>query len=130
MLFRAATYLNELQRYRPDIFRPRNRHGSSARATWFYRLDETSFAACPSDSIDYAVMERTQSAAMVTVDIGWNDINRGHPSEVSARNMQGNALRGDGMQRNRQHFPYAPSRMVAAIGVQDLVIVKPPIRCW
>jgi mannose-1-phosphate guanylyltransferase/mannose-6-phosphate isomerase len=126
-VFKAATYLSELQRCRPDIYQ-------AAQSAWqlsthdldFCRLDEASFAACPSDSIDYAVMERTQSAAMVTVEIGWNDIGSWSSlSEVSTMDTQGNALRGDVYAAETTNtLVRAESRMVAAIGVRDLVIVE------
>ena len=126
-VFKASVYLNELQRYRPDIYQ-------AAQQAWqrstidmdFCRLDEQTFAACPSDSIDYAVMERTQSAAMVTVDIGWSDIGSWSSlDQVSAKDTQGNALRGDVYAAETTHsFVRAESRMVAAIGVQNLVIVE------
>ncbi len=126
-VFKAAVYLSELQRYRPDIYQ-------AAQQAWqhsthdldFCRLDEQAFVACPADSIDYAVMEHTQAAAMVTVDIGWSDIGSWSSlSEVSVKDMRGNALRGDvySAETNNSYIR-AESRMVAAIGVQDLVIVE------
>ncbi len=126
-VFKAAVYLSELQRYRPDIYQ-------AAQLAWqhsthdldFCRLDEASFAACPSDSIDYAVMEHTQAAAMVTVDIGWSDIGSWSSlSEVSVKDVRGNALRGDVYAAETSNsYIRAESRMVAAIGVRDLVIVE------
>ncbi|MBI5658906.1 MAG: mannose-1-phosphate guanylyltransferase/mannose-6-phosphate isomerase [Nitrosomonadales bacterium] len=126
-VFKAATYLSELQRYRPEICQ-------AAQTAWqhsthdldFFRLDKKAFAACPSDSIDYAVMERTQSAAMVAVEIGWSDIGSWSSlSDVSARDARGNALRGDVYTAETANsLIRAESRMVAAIGVQDLVIVE------
>jgi mannose-1-phosphate guanylyltransferase/mannose-6-phosphate isomerase len=92
----------------------------------FCRLDENAFAACPSDSIDYAVMEHTQSAAMVTVDIGWNDIGSWSSLlDVSEKDAQGNALRGDVYSSDTHNtFIRAESRLVATIGIKDLVIVE------
>ena len=126
-VFKASIYLSELQRYRPDIYQ-------AAQLAWqlsthdldFSRLDEKAFAACPSDSIDYAVMEHTQAAAMVTVDIGWSDIGSWSALyAVSAHDSQGNALRGDVYSAETTHtYIRADSRMVAAIGVRDLVIVE------
>jgi len=126
-VFKAAAYLRELQRHRPDIYQ-------AAQQAWqrsvidldFCRLDEQAFSACPSDSIDYAVMERTQSAAMVTVDIGWSDIGSWSSlSDVSPKDQQGNALRGDIYTAECANtYIRAENRMVAAIGVQDLVIVE------
>ena len=126
-VFKAAVYLSELQHYHPDI------HAASQRA-WqhgvrdmdFYRLDESTFANCPADSIDYAVMEQTRAAAMVTVDIGWNDIGSWSSlSEAGVKDAQGNVLRGDVFTaETTSTYVRAESRMVAAIGVHDLVIVE------
>jgi len=126
-VFKASVYLIELQRHRPDIYQ-------AAQQAWqhsthdldFCRLDEKYFAACPSDSIDYAVMERTQAAAMVTVDIGWSDIGSWSSlADVSTRDAQGNATRGDVyIAETTNSYVRAETRMVAAIGVQDLVIVE------
>ncbi len=126
-VFKAAVYLSELQRYRPDIYQ-------AAQLAWqrsihdldFCRLDDLAFAACPADSIDYAVMEHTQAAAMVTVDIGWSDIGSWSSLYgVSTQDARGNVLRGDvySAETNNSYIR-AESRMVAAIGVRDLVIVE------
>ncbi len=126
-VFKASVYLSELQRLRPDIY-------AAAQQAWqqsthdmdFCRLDEVAFTACPSDSIDYAVMERTQAAAMVTVDIGWSDIGSWSSlAEVSKKDDRGNALRGDVfVAETSNSYIRAESRMVAAIGVKDVVIVE------
>ena len=126
-VFKAEVYLNELQHHRPDIYK-------AAQQAWqhsthdldFCRLDEKDFAACPSESIDYAVMEHTQAAAMVTVNIGWSDIGSWSSlADVSAQDAQGNALRGDVyIAETSNSYVRAETRMVAAIGVQNLVIVE------
>jgi mannose-1-phosphate guanylyltransferase / mannose-6-phosphate isomerase len=126
-VFRASVYLEELQRHRPDIYK-------AAQHAWqhsthdldFCRLGEKEFAECPSDSIDYAVMEKTQSAAVVTVDIGWSDIGSWSSLlEVSPQDQNGNALRGDiYTAETRNTLIRAESRMVAAIGTRDLIIVE------
>ncbi|HEU0186577.1 MAG TPA: mannose-1-phosphate guanylyltransferase/mannose-6-phosphate isomerase, partial [Gallionellaceae bacterium] len=126
-VFKASTYLQELQRFRPDIHAAAQQAWQrSSRDMDFCRLDEAAFAACPSDSIDYAVMERTQSAAMVTVDIGWNDIGSWSSlADVCHKDARGNALRGDVFTaETSDSYVRADSRMVAAIGVKDLVIVE------
>ncbi|MBI4936637.1 MAG: mannose-1-phosphate guanylyltransferase/mannose-6-phosphate isomerase [Nitrosomonadales bacterium] len=126
-VFKAAAYLHELQRYRPEIYQAaQTAWQHSTRDLDFCRLDEKAFAACPSDSIDYAVMERTQSAAMVTVEMGWSDIGSWSSlSDVSAKDAQGNAVRGDVyIAETANSLIRAESRMVAAIGVKDLVIVE------
>ena len=126
-VFKAEVYLNELQHHRPDIYQ-------AAKLAWknsthdldFCRLDEKEFAACPSESIDYAVMEHTQGAAMVTVNIGWSDIGSWSSlAEVSAKDVKGNAKRGDVyLAETSNSYVRAETRMVAAIGVRDLVIVE------
>jgi mannose-1-phosphate guanylyltransferase/mannose-6-phosphate isomerase len=126
-VFKASVYLNELKRLRPDIY-------AAAQLAWqqstndmdFCRLDEAAFSKCPSESIDYAVMEHTQAAAMVTVDIGWSDIGSWSSlSDVSAKDAKGNALRGDVfVAETSNSYVRAESRMVAAIGVKDVVIVE------
>lgn len=126
-VFKAARYLEELQKFRPAIF-------EAAKMAWqhsvhdldFCRLDRGAFAACPSESIDYAVMENTQAAAVVGVDMGWSDIGSWSSLfEASARDAQGNSLRGDVYAAaTANSYVRAESRMVAAIGVQDLVVVE------
>ena len=126
-VFKAEVYLKELQRQRPDIYQ-------AAQQAWrhsthdldFCRLNEKDFAACPSESIDYAVMEHTHAAAMVTVNIGWSDIGSWSSlAAVSTQDTQGNAVRGDVyLAETVNSYIRAETRMVAAIGVRDLVIVE------
>lgn len=126
-VFKAQTYLDELKQYRPDIHEAAHlAWQKSVRDLDFCRLDEAAFAACPSDSVDYAVMERTRLAAMVAVDIGWSDIGSWSSlSDVSAKDGKGNVLRGDVYAAETENsYVRAESRMVAAIGVRDLVIVE------
>jgi mannose-1-phosphate guanylyltransferase/mannose-6-phosphate isomerase len=126
-VFKAATYLEELQRHRPDIYQAAKKSWQHSRRDLdFCRLDEKEFAACPSDSIDYAVMEHTQAAAVVTVDIGWSDIGSWPSlSDVCPHDAAGNALRGDVYAAQTANtYVRAESRMVAAIGVSDLIIVE------
>ena len=126
-VFKASVYLSELQRHRPDIYQAAQQAWQrSTRDLDFLRLDEQAFTACPADSIDYAVMERTQVAALVTVDIGWSDIGSWSSlDQASAKDAHGNALRGDVYAAQTTNTCIrAENRMVAAIGVQDLVIVE------
>lgn len=126
-VFKASVYLAELQRHHPDIH-------ATAQLAWqhsqrdldFCRLDEDKFAQCPSDSIDYAVMERTASAAMIAVDIGWNDIGSWSSlADICQQDIRGNALRGDVYAAETDNcYVRSESRLVAAIGVKDLVIVE------
>lgn len=126
-LFRATDFLNELQKLRPDILEASRAALDAAKLDLdFVRLDPEAFEACPSDSVDYAVMERTQCAAVVPADIAWNDIGSWSSLwEVAEKDVEGNAIRGDVMLENaRNNFVRAETRMVAMLGVSDLVVVE------
>ena len=126
-LFSCQQYLDELARCRPDILAACQASLASRHHDLdFCRLGETDFAACPADSIDYAVMERTDRAAVVPVDIGWNDIGVWSALwEVGEKDAQGNVLRGDvWLDGVSNSLVRAESRMVAAIGLKDVVIVE------
>jgi mannose-1-phosphate guanylyltransferase/mannose-6-phosphate isomerase len=129
-VFKAARYLQELEKFRPDIL-------AAARAAWqqrksdldFCRLQTEAFAACPSESIDYAVMEKTADAAVVPVDMGWNDVGSWSSlwHTANGRDARGNSVRGDVLlEQVSNSYVRAESRMVAAIGVTDVVIVETP----
>ena len=126
-LFRAERFLAELTRLRPDIARATE---AAVRLGYsdldFCRLHEDSFNACPSDSIDYAVMEHTERAVVVPADIGWSDVGSWSALwEVQQRDADGNSQRGDVyLDGVSNSLVRAESRIVAVIGVQDLVIVE------
>ncbi|WP_426111078.1 mannose-1-phosphate guanylyltransferase/mannose-6-phosphate isomerase [Massilia sp. PWRC2] len=126
-LFRASTYLAELAAFKPAI-------AAAAEAATrlgyrdldFCRLDEAAFTACPSDSIDYAVMERTSHAVVVPAAIGWSDVGSWSALwDVQQHDADGNALRGDVyLDGVSNSLIRAESRIVAAIGVKDIIIVE------
>lgn len=125
-LFRASSYLDALGRYRPDIRQAVGAAFDAAAADGdFIRLDGQAFADCPADSIDYAVMENTDQAMVLPVDIGWNDVGSWSALwEVSAQDAQGNAHHGDVIAVDtRNSYAYA-RRLVALVGVDDLVVVE------
>jgi mannose-1-phosphate guanylyltransferase/mannose-6-phosphate isomerase len=126
-VFRARRYIDELGRWRPDILSAtRNALDRGVRDLDFLRLDEAAFGECPSDSIDYAVMEKTRDAAVVAADFDWSDI--GSWEALWATQMKdgaGNVQRGDvHLDRASGCYVRAESRLVAAVGVKDLVIVE------
>lgn len=126
-LFRAERYLSELARCNPQIAAAAE---AAVRLGYsdldFCRLHEDSFNACPSDSIDYAVMERTEHAVVVPADIGWSDVGSWSALwEVQQRDADGNAKRGDVyLDGVTNSLVRAESRIVAVVGVQDLVVVE------
>lgn len=126
-LFSAARYLEELEALRPDIAACSKKAVSEGyRDLDFCRLHEASFAACPSESIDYAVMEHTRHAVVVPADIGWSDVGSWSALwEVQPSDAQGNVLRGDVYTDGvTNSLVRAESRMVAVIGLSDLVVVE------
>ncbi len=125
-LFRASRYLEELGRYRPDILAAVGQAMDGAsRDGDFVRLARDAFAASPADSIDYAVMEKTDRARVLPVDIGWNDVGSWSALwEVSEHDADGNAHHGDVIAvDSRNSYAYA-RRLVALVGVDDLVVVE------
>ena len=134
-LFRASRYLEGLERFRPDILAAcRAALDVAPQDPCFVRVDPDAFAACPEDSIDYAVMEplcnaaegSSAIAAMVPLDAGWSDIGSWSALwEVSAKDAEGNVFKGDVLiQDSRNTYVHADSRLVATLGVEDLVIVE------
>ncbi|MNZ58817.1 Mannose-1-phosphate guanylyltransferase 1 [compost metagenome] len=126
-MFRASRYLQELERFQPAILAAcRAALAGGQQDMHFTRVDRDAFAACPEDSIDYAVMEKTADAAMVPLDAGWSDIGSWSALwDVSAKDAEGNVFKGDVLgQATRNTYVHADSRLVATVGVEDLVIVE------
>jgi mannose-1-phosphate guanylyltransferase/mannose-6-phosphate isomerase len=127
-LFKASVYLSELERLQPAMLRQAKLAVEKANVDLdFLRLDAEAFAACKSDSIDYAVMEQTDLAAVVPAgDFGWSDIGSWTAlAEVSEVDEDGNTLLGDVVASDTQDcYVRAENRLVATIGVQDLVVVE------
>lgn len=126
-MFRAQRYLDELAVHQPAILQAcREALAGGSKDMDFIRVDADAFAACPDDSIDYAVMEKTADAAMVPLDAGWSDIGSWSALwDVSQKDAEGNALTGDVITESTQGcYIHADSRLVATVGVEDLVIVE------
>ena len=126
-MFRASCYLGELEKFSPDILTAcREALSKAEQDMLFTRVDHAAFSACPENSIDYAVMEKTADAVMVPLDAGWSDIGSWSAIwDVSAKNADGNVLRGDVLcERTQGSYVYSEHRLVATVGVDDLVIVE------
>lgn len=126
-LFSAKCYLEELERFQPAMVQAcRAALAGACEDLDFTRLDAEAFQACPADSVDYAVMERTEHASVVPLDAGWSDIGSWSALwEVSARDVQGNACHGDVMLHDSHNLlVHAEHRLVATVGVEDLVVVE------
>ena len=125
-LFSAKSLLTELERWQPEILAACRRaveSGHQEGKSLF--LDRQSFSDCPSDSIDYAVMEKTERAAIVPVDIGWTDIGSwGALWEFSEKTEAGNVCHGDVIAvATQDSYLRSESRCLATVGAKDLVVV-------
>ncbi|MGB5629390.1 MAG: mannose-1-phosphate guanylyltransferase/mannose-6-phosphate isomerase, partial [Woeseiaceae bacterium] len=126
-LFRASAYLDELQQLAPDIFGACEKSMASKTLDGdFVRPDPNQFAACPSDSIDYAVMEKSKNAMMVPLDAGWSDVGSWAAlHDVSECDARGNSLVGDALAHDCETtFVQAESRLVAVVGLKDTIVVE------
>ncbi len=125
-LFPAGLYLEELERLRPDMVAAcRRAFTEMVREADFIRLGKQAFAACPANSIDFAVMEHTDRAAVVPVAIGWSDVGSWDALwEMSAKDAGGNSLQGNVVaEATRNCYLRSESGLVAAVGIEDLVVV-------
>jgi mannose-1-phosphate guanylyltransferase/mannose-6-phosphate isomerase len=126
-LFPARVYLDELERLRPDMVAAcREALATAQRDSDFIRLGREAFAACESDSIDYAVMEHTRRAAVVPVSMGWSDVGSWDALwEMGAKDQHGNSIEGNVVAEDaRNCYLRSEAGLVAAIGIEDLVVVS------
>ena len=126
-LFKASRYLDELKTHRPDILSACEAAMSSPQNDLdFIRVDKIAFEACPDDSVDYAVMEKTSDAVVVPMDCGWSDVGSWSALwEVSDKDKNGNAFKGDIMAiETKNSFIYAQDKLVATVGLEDIAIVE------
>ena len=126
-LFRARRYLEELEQFAPDIASVcRSAFAGATRDLDFTRVDAGAFQGCRSESIDYAVMEKTVSAVVVPLDAGWSDVGSwASLHAASAQDGAGNTLRGDVITEDtHDSYIYSESRLVATVGLRDHVVVE------
>jgi len=124
---RASVWLQAIQQFREDILSATQRAWRGRRIdTQFVRPDAEACAAIPSESIDYAVMEKTQKAVVVPLDAGWNDVGAWSSVwQVQEQDHAGNATRGDVMLENAKNsYVHADHRLVTLLGVEDLIVVE------
>ena len=126
-MFRAKRYLQELEKFRPDILEACKRAMANVKeGDDFINIDKDDFIACPDESVDYAVMEKTDDAVVVPLDAGWSDVGSWSALwEVNEKDVAGNSLKGDTFIHNAKNcYINTDDQLVAAIGVEDLVIVN------
>jgi mannose-1-phosphate guanylyltransferase/mannose-6-phosphate isomerase len=126
-LFKAGAYLNELQQLAPEMSAAcESSMSGKTHDGDFVRPDPERFAASPSDSIDYAVMEKSGNAMMVPLDAGWSDVGSWSAlHDVSAKDDRGNTLSGDTVAYDCDNtFVQAEDRLVAVAGLRDTIVVE------
>jgi mannose-1-phosphate guanylyltransferase/mannose-6-phosphate isomerase len=128
-LVQASTYLTELATHRPDIAsavkEALDRSNTDGRVT---TLDPEAFAACPGESIDYAVMEHTDHAAVIPIDVGWSDVGSWASLwSILERDESGNATRGDVVTVDTSDsLVLGDARLLAVAGLEGVAVVDTP----
>lgn len=125
-LFKASRYLEELEKYRPDIASACRKATEDPGVDQdFIRVNTEAFLSCPEDSIDYAVMEKTSEAVVLSLDVGWNDIGSWSALwEVGEKDKGGNCIRGDVIAHDTSDsLIFGEERLVATVGLKDIVVV-------
>jgi mannose-1-phosphate guanylyltransferase/mannose-6-phosphate isomerase len=127
VVFRADVLLDELRRHRPDIDTAVRKAWAEATSTAQGLLaGEAAWAGCPSESIDYAIAEKTDRAVVVPADMGWSDVGS-WPSlhELGDKDESGNVLRGEALSIGAEGcYVLSTGRKVALVGVKDIIVVE------
>jgi mannose-1-phosphate guanylyltransferase len=126
-MFKASRYLEELKKHSPDIYRACHFSMKNiSRDNDFLRVNEAAFNACPSDSIDYAVMEKTDAAVVVPLDAGWSDIGSWSSLwDVNKKDNNLNVVSGDAVLYDvNNSYIRTDEKLIAVVGVSDLVVVS------
>jgi mannose-1-phosphate guanylyltransferase/mannose-6-phosphate isomerase len=126
-MFSGKRVLEEMEKFAPDILQACQKAlEDSQHDLDFLRLNEAAFFACPSDSIDYAVMEKTRRGAVVPLDAGWNDIGSWEALwQMGRKDKDQNVVHGDVLIHDVRHsYLNAGSRLVAAVGLENHIVVE------
>ena len=126
-VFKAGRYLAELAAFAPDILEATKAAFAAAKTDLdFVRIDKAAFEKCRSDSIDYAVMEKTRDAVVLPLDAGWSDVGSwASLFDALAADEEGNVLQGDVLVHDTHDcYVHSTSRLVAAVGMDDHIIVE------
>lgn len=126
-MFKASAFLKVLEQYAPEIYMTCKQAIAEMKTDLdFIRIDPEIFATCPSDSIDYAVMEKTSDAAMVTLDAGWSDVGSWSSLwDTGDKDNNGNVTIGDTLVEDTTNsYVNAEHSLVAVIGLDDVVVVE------
>ncbi|MEQ1560274.1 MAG: mannose-1-phosphate guanylyltransferase/mannose-6-phosphate isomerase [Methyloglobulus sp.] len=125
--FKAGTFLKELEKFNPEMLSICKQALAAANTDLdFTRLDKTIFSTCPADSVDYAIMEKTDKAVVIPLDAGWNDVGSWSALwDVTDKDAFGNAVSGDVMAVDtRNSYISSDDKLVTVIGADDLIVVE------
>lgn len=125
-MFRASAFIKELERLQPEVLKAcRLAMAETEKDMDFIRVEAEAFAFCPSISIDYAVMEKTDHAAVVPLDAGWNDVGAWSAVwDIGEKDAQGNVVRGEAiLYESNANLVYTEQRLVALLGVDNMVVI-------
>ncbi len=126
-LFQAERYLQEMAQHAPQILAAARAALDAAKPDLeFLRVDRAAFEACPSDSIDYAVMEKTRDAVVVPLAAGWSDVGSWSAlHDALPADARGNVAKGDVLAEDSDGcYLYAESRLVSTVGLKDHVVIE------
>lgn len=126
-MFKASCYLEELGKHRSDILSACQQAMRKVDHDLdFTRVDAAAFTACPSESIDYAVMEKADDVWVVPMDAGWNDVGSWTAlKDIGDKDSDGNVCHGDVIAYNtRNSYIRSENKLVATVGLDNLVIVE------
>lgn len=126
-VFGAEAFVSEMTQYGPEIALAMDSAVlGGVQDENFFRFGREAMSLCPADSVDYALLEKTSKAAVVEADLGWSDIGSWQALwDVSEKDAQGNVVKGDVILQNSSNcFVYAETSLVAAVGLEDTLIVE------
>jgi mannose-1-phosphate guanylyltransferase/mannose-1-phosphate guanylyltransferase/mannose-6-phosphate isomerase len=125
--FKAGRFIRELEKFNPQMLAVCRAALAAAKVDLdFVRLDKDIFSTCPSDSIDYAVMEKTDAAVVIPLDADWNDVGSWSALwDVTHKDTSGNAIKGDVLTIDTHNsFIHSSSKLVAVVGLENLVVIE------
>lgn len=126
-MFKSSQVIEEMKVHVPDMVSACEKALEKGREDLdFFRLDKPSFEACPSDSIDYAIMEKTENGVMIPFQAGWNDLGSWEALwQVGAKDENENVVHGDVLLHDVDNsFLHASTRLLAAVGLKEHIVVE------
>lgn len=126
-LFKASTYLSELKQFRPDIYASCEKAMASTSSDLdFLRINKEEFLSCPSESIDYAVMEQTKHAAVIPLDCGWSDVGSWSALwDVADKDTEGNSSKGDVLNVDTTNsYMHSTEKLITTVGLDNVIVVE------